>query len=100
MQVALLAAAYFGAARVGLSMAFVAEQVTAVWPPTGIALAALLFFGYRAWPGIALGAFLANAITNARLATAAGIALGNTLLASVLFGAAFMLAPTPRRKRP
>src|SRR5262249_6704653 len=54
VQVALLAAAYFGAAKLGLTMAFVAEQVTAVWPPTGIALAALLLFGYRAWPGIAL----------------------------------------------
>jgi PAS domain S-box-containing protein len=57
----------------------VAEQVTAVWPPTGIALAALLLFGSRAWPGIALGAFLANATANAPLGTAAGIALGNTL---------------------
>src|SRR6516225_5287035 len=83
VQMALLAAVYFGAAKVGLSMAFVAEQVTAVWPPTGIALAALILFGYRAWPGIALGAFLANATTNAPLATAAGIALGNTLEALV-----------------
>src|SRR5262249_18609589 len=56
VPVALLAAACFGAARVGLSMAFVAEQVTAVWPPTGIALAALLLCGSRAWPGITLGA--------------------------------------------
>jgi PAS domain S-box-containing protein len=79
VRVALLAAVYFGAAKLGLAMAFVAEQVTAVWPPTGIALAALLLFGYRAWPGIALGAFLANATTNAPPATAAGIALGNTL---------------------
>ena len=76
---ALLTAAYFGAAKLGLTMAFVAEQVTAVWPPTGIALAALLLFGYRLWPGIALGAFLANVTANAPLGTAAGIALGNTL---------------------
>src|SRR5262245_50830680 len=61
LQVVFLAAIYFGAAKLGLTMAFVAEQVTAVWPPTGIALAALLLFGYRLWPGIALGAFLANA---------------------------------------
>jgi integral membrane sensor domain MASE1 len=61
----------------------VAEQVTAVWPPTGIALAALLLFGYRVWPGVVLGAFLANATTSAPLATAAGIALGNTLEALV-----------------
>jgi PAS domain S-box-containing protein len=79
VQLALIAAVYFGAAKLGLTMAFVAEQVTAVWPPTGIALAALLLFGYRLWPGIALGAFLANATANAPLATAMGIALGNTL---------------------
>src|SRR5262249_9759897 len=83
VQVALLAAVYFGAAKLGLTMAFVAEQVTAVWPPTGIALAALLLFGYRLWPGIALGAFLANATAHEPLATAAGIALGNTLEALV-----------------
>ena len=79
VQLALLAAVYFGAAKLGLTMAFVAEQVTAVWPPTGIALAALLLFGYRLWPGIALGAFLANATAHAPLVTAMGIALGNTL---------------------
>src|SRR5256885_12007648 len=78
VQLALLAAVYFGAAKLGLTMAFVAEQVTAVWPPTGIALASLLVFGYRLWPGILLGAFLANATANEPLGTAAGIALGNT----------------------
>jgi PAS domain S-box-containing protein len=83
LQVAVLAAVYYGAAKLGLTMAFVAEQVTAVWPPTGIALAALLLFGYRIWPGIALGAFLANATANAPLAAAAGITLGNTLEALV-----------------
>jgi hypothetical protein len=40
--VALLATVYFGAAKLGLTMAFVAEQGTVVWPPTGIAPAALL----------------------------------------------------------
>ncbi len=79
LQVVVLAVIYYGAARLGLTMAFVAEQVTAVWPPTGIALAALYFFGYRVWPSITLGAFLANVTAHAPLATAAGIALGNTL---------------------
>jgi integral membrane sensor domain MASE1 len=79
LQVALLAAVYFGAAKLGLTMAFVTEQVTAVWPPTGIALAALLVFGRRLWPAITLGAFLANATANEPLGTAAGIAVGNTL---------------------
>jgi hypothetical protein len=42
VRVALLAAAYFGAARPGLTMPFVAEQGTGVGPPTGTARAALL----------------------------------------------------------
>src|SRR5262249_23530072 len=78
-QLALLGAVYFGLAKFGLTMAFVTEQVTAVWPPTGLALAALVVFGYRVWPGIALGAFLANATATQPLGTAAGVALGNTL---------------------
>ncbi len=77
--VAVLAAVYFGAAKLGLGMAFAAEQVSAVWPPTGIALAALLLLGYRFWPGVALGAFLANVTAHEPIATACGIAAGNTL---------------------
>src|SRR6187401_84158 len=76
-------AAYFGAAKLGLSMAVTAEQVSAVWPPTGIALAAILIFGYRIWPGILLGAFIANATANESVGTACAIALGNTLEAVV-----------------
>lgn len=77
------AAIYFGAAKLGLSMAVTAEQVSAVWPPTGIALAAILIFGHRIWPGIWLGAFMANATANEPIVTACGIALGNTLEAVV-----------------
>ena len=77
--IVLLAAFYFAAAKLGLSLAFVHPSVTAVWPPAGIALAAFLLFGSRVWPGIALGAFLANATTAGSLATSAGIAAGNTL---------------------
>src|SRR3954454_15557577 len=78
-QWAILALAYFAAAKLGLTMAFVTEQVTAVWPPTGIALAAILVFGRRVWPGIALGAFVANATTGAPIPAAMGITVGNTL---------------------
>jgi integral membrane sensor domain MASE1 len=78
-----LAALYYGAAKLGLSLAFTTPSVTAVWPPTGIALAAVLLFGYRVWPGIALGAFLANAWTEIPLYTTLGITLGNTLEALV-----------------
>ncbi len=83
--VALLAGIYFAAAKLGLSLAGMHKNVSLVWPPTGIALAALLLFRYRMWPGIALGAFLINASTDVSLATAAGIAVGNTL--EVLSGA-------------
>ncbi|HXJ34666.1 MAG TPA: MASE1 domain-containing protein [Candidatus Eisenbacteria bacterium] len=75
---------YFAAAKLGLTMAFSAEQVTLVWPPSGIALASVVLLGRR-WvvPGIALGAFLANATANEPLGTAAGIAVGNTLEALI-----------------
>jgi signal transduction histidine kinase/integral membrane sensor domain MASE1/ActR/RegA family two-component response regulator len=82
-SIALLAAIYFASAKFGLSLAFVAEQVSSVWPPTGIALAAILLFGFRLWPGIALGAFIANVTANEPFFTAAGIAAGNTLEAVV-----------------
>src|SRR5437867_3053842 len=47
-----LATAYFVAGKFGLSLALVNTSTTAVWPPTGIALAALLLLGLRVWPGI------------------------------------------------
>ena len=75
----LLSAAYFTTAKLGLLLAVVHASATAVWPPTGIALAALLLLGYGAWPAIAVGAFLANITTHGTLATCAGIATGNTL---------------------
>lgn len=79
LHIVLLAAAYVAAAKLGLAMAFDVAQITAIWPPTGIALAAVLLLGYRVWPGIALGAFIANITTNEPLGTALGITLGNTL---------------------
>jgi signal transduction histidine kinase/integral membrane sensor domain MASE1/CheY-like chemotaxis protein len=79
LRVAAIAAAYYVSARLGFTLAFVAEQVTTVWPPTGISLAALLLFGNRVWPGVLIGALLANLTTNAPPAVAAAIAAGNTL---------------------
>jgi signal transduction histidine kinase/ActR/RegA family two-component response regulator len=73
-----LAAAYFAAAKLGLSLGFV-KQVSVVWPPTGIALAAFLLGGCRLWPGVWLGAFLANVRANEPPLVACGIAVGNTL---------------------
>jgi PAS domain S-box-containing protein len=78
-RVAALAAVYLAAAKLELSLAFTHPSVSLVRPPTGIALAALLLFGYRLWPGVAMGAFLANATMDVSLATAAGIGMGNIL---------------------
>src|SRR5262245_1645719 len=76
---AVVIVAYVAAARLGFGLAFVAEQVTTVWAPTGLSIAALLLGGRRLWPAVYLGAFLANAGTTAPLWTAALIAAGNTL---------------------
>ncbi|HEV2836516.1 MAG TPA: MASE1 domain-containing protein [Pyrinomonadaceae bacterium] len=76
-----LAIAYFAAAELGLSLASLHSNVTPVWPPAGIAVASLLIFGLRLWPGIFLGALAANWFTNIPAASAFGIAIGNTLLA-------------------
>jgi signal transduction histidine kinase/CheY-like chemotaxis protein len=78
-----LASLYFAAAKLGLALAVVSEQVSLVWPPSGIALAAVLLFGYRVWPGIFLGALLANATSAESLVGAFFIAGGNTLEAVI-----------------
>jgi signal transduction histidine kinase len=70
---------YFLSAKLALLLAFLHPSATAVWPPTGIALAALLLLGTRVWPGIFIGAFFANLFTAGSVATSIGVALGNTL---------------------
>ncbi len=84
-QIPLLALVYFAAAKLGLSLAAVHSNVTPVWPPTGIAIAALLIFGRRVWPGVFLGALATNVLTDIPAASAIGIAIGNTLEAVVAF---------------
>jgi len=79
VAILLIAALYVAGAKIGLLLAFVNPSATAVWPPTGLALAALLLFGIQLWPGIFLGALLANITTAGSLWTSCGIAFGNTL---------------------
>jgi signal transduction histidine kinase len=78
-----LAVAYVVAAKIGFSFAVVHASATAVWPPTGLAIAAILLWGFEVWPAIAIGAFVANALTAGSALTWAGIATGNTLEALV-----------------
>ena len=81
--VAALAVVYFASGKLGLGLAFVHPSATAVWPPAGIALAAMLVLGVRMWPGVLLGAFLVNVTTAGSIATSAGIAVGNVCEALV-----------------
>ncbi len=78
-----LAVVYFVAGKLSLSLASVHASASAVWPPTGIALAALLVLGRSLWPAILAGAFLVNLTTEGNAATSLGIATGNTLEAVV-----------------
>lgn len=75
----LLFAAYVVVGKLGLRLAFAFPSATPVWPGAGLALAALLLYGYRVWPAIFAGAFVVNLTTAGTLATSLGIAAGNTL---------------------
>jgi signal transduction histidine kinase/integral membrane sensor domain MASE1 len=55
-----LALAYFLTGKAGLLLAIPPGYATAIWPPSGIALAGLLLLGRRYWPGVWLGSFLTN----------------------------------------
>jgi len=79
---------YVAFAKLGLALGIRAHQVTAVWPPTGFAIAALLLLGKRNAAGVFLGALVANATSGEPFWTAAGIAAGNTLEA--LFAASLL----------
>jgi PAS domain S-box-containing protein len=84
-----LCGVYLAAALLGLHFASVGRSISLVWPPTGLAIAALTLWGFRYWPSVAVGAFLANALTAIPLGAAAVIAAGNTLealVASYLLG--------------
>ncbi|HEY2681209.1 MAG TPA: MASE1 domain-containing protein [Candidatus Udaeobacter sp.] len=70
---------YLVAGKIGLHLASLHASASPVWPPAGIALAAMLLVGYRAWPAIFVGAFLVNLTTAGDIPTSVAIATGNTL---------------------
>ena len=85
--VLLVAAGYFISGRLGLLLAIPPGYATAVWPASGIALAATLFFGYRIWPGIWLGSFLINVGTSLNTDSTAALALSLLVPACIATGA-------------
>ena len=75
----LIFTAYLVTAGIGLSIRPVNTFATLIWPPSGIALAALMLYGRRYWPAVALAACAANVMIGAPFLAALGIAAGNTL---------------------
>ncbi len=77
-SIGLLAAAYYAAAKLGLRLAYLHGSVTALWPPVGVGIAALVLYGPRLWPGIVIGDLLA-ADYSSPIGTVLGQTVGNTL---------------------
>src|SRR5437773_10480756 len=79
LTLAALAGVYLVAAKLGLWFAVVNLGATAIWPPAGIVLAALLLLGLNVWPAILLGAFVANLTSRGFVSTLFCISTGHTL---------------------
>jgi signal transduction histidine kinase len=87
IAVGVLAGLYYGAGRAGLHLAYLNGTVTALWPPVGVGVAALVILGPGIWPGIVIGDLLL-ADFSTPWGTVAGQTVGNTLevvVAAVLF---------------
>ena len=83
-RVIILIAFYFVGGLIGKQASFLSGSVALVWPPAGISLAAILLFGYRFWPGVALGAVLFSLIDGMPFGFfTMGTAIGNTVGAVV-----------------
>ncbi|MES3032001.1 MAG: MASE1 domain-containing protein [Patescibacteria group bacterium] len=83
VKLVLLFTIYYVTAKLGLKFDAVSGFATLVWPPTGIAIAGILFLGYKFWPAIFIGAFFVNFSTGAPVLVALGIGLGNMLEAVI-----------------
>ncbi|MFZ6645562.1 bifunctional diguanylate cyclase/phosphodiesterase [Undibacterium sp. TJN25] len=71
--------AYIAAGRLGLSIPYLSPNVSLIWLPTGVAVAALMRWGKRAVPAVYIAAFLLEFSAGYSLAVAAWLAIGNTL---------------------
>ena len=73
---------YFLAGKLGqATTAIRSGNIGPVWPAFGVALAAVLLFGYRIWPGIFIGVFLVDFLSPVPAVAALGQASGATLAA-------------------
>jgi PAS domain S-box-containing protein len=95
--IALLAAIYFAAAKISLLLAIPPGYASAIWPPSGIALAVLLLAGNRLWPGIWIGSLAANLTVEGALLASVVIATGSTLQAFAVATLVRQQLGVPRR---
>ncbi len=91
-RLATAAALYAVAGRVGLTIPFTANNVSPIWPASGVALACLLLFGWQCWPAIAVASFLVNFFSPLPPLAALGLAVGNT---SAALAGIFLLRRIP-----
>jgi PAS domain S-box-containing protein len=84
LRLGLVFVLYLLAGKAGLAVPFTSGNVSPVWPASGVAIAAVLLWGYGIWPGIALAAFLVNFLSPIPRLSAVGLGLGNA--ASALLG--------------
>lgn len=78
LHILILSVLYWITAKVGLMLAFEQANTSPVWPPTGLAIAAMLYYGVRMWPGIFIGALLINLQVSSLPLLSLSIAIGNT----------------------
>ena len=80
-RIAAVAAAYYLSGRLGLLLAVWPGYATAVWPASGIALAAVLLGGPRMAVGVTIGSFFTNIVTGFDASNLAGSSLVPALIA-------------------
>ncbi len=92
LKIILVAVLYYISARLGYFLAFHDSTALPTWPPSGIAFALLILLGRSTWPGITIGALVANLMAywnNATLPTqtiitvSCFIAVGHTVEAVI-----------------
>jgi PAS domain S-box-containing protein len=88
VQIFIIATAYCVIGRLSLLLAIPPGYASAIWPPAGIALTGVLLCGFRVWPGIVLGSFLANIWTAIDTTSVPALLASAGLTTSIGLGAA------------
>ena len=87
-HILLLALAYYLSGRLGLLLAVPPGYATAMWPPSGVALAGILLLGYRPWAGVMIGSFAVNLFTSFDPSNVSSMLISSGIAAVIACGAA------------